>query len=411
MNERKLIEVLLAINELSNDPKLKFHEKLNKIIVEITNILGASSGSIMLLKNKKMEVIASTKDCIIGFKQDINEDTPSSYVVKTGKILYINNLLKDHRFHKKYNHYNKNAFIIVPIISKEKVIGVISLTDKIGVDQFTQDEQEILMKIAGHVISKIENQRLTDDLRKKKNTLQKRNQQLRQLERLKTDLFRMLIHDLKGPISEVIANLDILSYTAKEENRVYVEHAKTGCDTLYSMTCNLLDIARLEEGKLELLYEKIEPEDLIREAKARVYWAMEQKSLRFKETIPPPAGVGGEFWGDRGILLRILQNLLANAVHYSPRGKSVGFGYDYPKGEEIRFYVEDKGPGVPPEHQAVIFDKFAQLDKKGDGRIYTTGLGLTFCKMAVEAHEGTISIESDGQLGSRFAFSLPLGKS
>jgi len=217
----------------------------------------------------------------------------------------------------------------------------------------------------------------------------------------------MLIHDLKGPISDLIANLDILSYTVSYENQEYVESAKTGCDTLYRMVSNLLDIARLEEGGLELIYEKIDPQDLIKEALVRLFGLVKMKGLTIEEKFSSPKTMDF-FWGDRGILLRVLQNLLTNAIDYSPPGEAIEVGFDYLKSLKIQFFVKDNGPGVPPEHQEVIFDKYLQLEKKADGRIYTTGLGLTFCKMAVEAHRGKIGVESENLEGSRFFFILPL---
>ena len=84
-------------------------------------------------------------------------------------------------------------------------------------------------------------------------------------------------------------------------------------------------------------------------------------------------------------------------------------GFEYSKSPEIEFFVKDNGPGVSPEYQEAIFNKYFQLEKENDGRIYTTGLGLTFCKMAVEVHRGKIGVESDSPIrGSRFFFSLPL---
>ena len=219
----------------------------------------------------------------------------------------------------------------------------------------------------------------------------------------------MLIHDLKGPISEVVANLDILSYTVIDENRPFVEAAQTGCDTLDNMVSNLLDIARLEERKLDLIVEKISPEDLIRESVSRIFRVAQMKQITLEEDMPsqpPPRPLHG----DRGVLLRVLQNLLTNAIHYSPSGESIRVGFDFDADARIRFSVEDNGPGVPPEYHHTIFNKFMQLEKKGDGRIYTTGLGLTFCKMAVEAHRGKIGVASGDVKGSQFWFSLPLEK-
>ncbi len=405
----EITKVLYAINEISNDPALSFEQKLHRVIGEIAEALGARTGSIMLRKGRKaLEVVASTNPGIVGARQPMDEDSPSAWVARTGELLYVDEASGAERFRIQEGRYQKCAFLLVPVINQGRVIGVLSVTEKIEKDEFTQGEQELLLKVAGQIISALEAQRLAEDLRRKRRTLQKRNRQLRKLESLKTDLFRMLIHDLKGPISELMASLDILSYTAAEDNRVYVETAKNSCDTLYSMVTNLLDIARLEEGKLDLVYERIDPLDLLREAMARVYWSMETKRLRFEEEDPGEPSDVEPFWGDRGVLLRVLQNLLMNAVSYSPEGETVRVGFGYPAPGAIRFTVLDRGPGVPPEHQEDIFDKYAQLQKKGDGRMYTTGLGLTFCKMAVEAHHGRIRVESDGRTGSRFVFDLPL---
>ncbi len=408
--DKRLTRVLHAINEVSNDPALSFDRKLHRVIAEITRGLGARSGSIMLRKGRKsLEVVASTNPGIVGVRQAMDLESPSVWVARTGECLYVDAAIGRTQFQMRPDRYEKSAFLLVPVISRGKVIGVLSVTDKIERDEFSPEEQDILLKVAGQVISALEAQRLADDLRKKRRTLQERNRKLRELEQLKTDLFRMLIHDLKGPISELMANLDILSYTATEDNRGYVETAKNSCDTLYSMVSNLLDIARLEEGKLDLVYEQIDPADLLREAEARVYWSVETKGLTLAEL--PRAGEAPDpepFWADRGILLRVLQNLLNNAVSHSPEGEEIIVGYDFPAPGAIRFVVEDRGPGVSSEHQEAIFDKFAQLEKKGDGRIYTTGLGLTFCKMAVEAHGGRIRVVSDGHAGSRFVFELPV---
>jgi len=404
------MKILLALNEVSQHPKLGFKTKLKKIIEEITAAFDAESGSVMLKKGRKdMEVVASTNPEIIGLRQGIDEDAPSAVAARTGKLLYVDASDTKWEFLKRRDHYSRKAFVVVPIVSRGRVIGVINITEKNQEDLFTKDEQEILMKVAAQVIGEIENQRLTEELKKKGLSLRRKNLQLRKLEALKTDLFRMLIHDLKGPISEVIANLDILSYTSTETNLVYVNNAKNGCDTLYNMVSNLLDIARLEEGRLDLLYENIDPTELIREAMARVQWTVEDKSLEFQVTAPRvPEDM--ELWGDRGVLLRVFQNLLVNAAGYSPPRGTIEVGHGFPNSGMVSFHVADRGPGIPPGRQEMIFDKFAQLDKKGDGRIYTTGLGLTFCKMAVEAHKGRIYVESDGRLGSRFVFELPLGR-
>ena len=412
-NDKRLLQVLRAINSISNDKRLGFGRKLRQILLEMLGCMQAKKGSIMIVKGRKtLEIVASTREELIGVTKRLDEESPSAWVVKYKAPLYVDNIAKSDVFKTRFDHYKGSSFLLAPIMRNERVIGILNVTDKIGEDLFSKEEQRFLLDLAGMVISALENQRLTESLKKKRRTLQQRNRELKKLEKLKTDLFNMLVHDLKGPISELVANLDILSYSLSDENQEYVESAKNGCDTLYNMVCNLLDIARLEDGKLDLVYERLDPQYLIKEALARLFWLVKMKELTFIEKVPSPE-TDSFFWGDRGVLLRVLQNLLTNAINYSPTGETIEVGFNHLTLTEIEFFVKDNGPGVPPEYQEAIFDKFFHLGKQSDGRIYTTGLGLNFCKMAVDAHRGKIgidSVQSGGPKGSRFYFIMPLEK-
>jgi len=405
--DKGLFEVLIEINAISNNKSLDFRQKLQNILNEIVRYMNVNSGSIMLVKGpKNLEVAASTNTELIGEKQHFDQESPSTWAFKHKDSLYVEDISKSDIFAKRFYHYQGDAMLLAPIIDNSKVIGILALTDKMGEDYFQKEEQEALLVLSVQVIGALENQRLVKSLKSKKRSLQKRNLELRKLKKLKTDFYNMLFHDLKGPVSELIANLDILSYSVSDEDREYVEASKTACNTFYSMVFNLLDIAQLEEGRLKLIYEKLDPKDLIKEALARLFGVFELKNLNFKENFPS-GQTSDFFWGDRSFLLRILQNLLTNAINYSPPNETIEVGFEYFKSTEIKFFVKDKGPGIPPEYHKNIFDKYFQLKEKSDGRVHTTGLGLTFCKMAVDAHQGKIWVESESQKGSRFFFLLP----
>jgi len=407
--DKRILDALIDINMAFNDRSIDYGCQLHHALLRIVKCLETESGSIMLRGGaKKLTVVASTDEALLDVRQSLEEESPSAWVVQNKRPLYVENVSENDIFLEKFDHYKGLAFLLTPIISDGKVIGIICLTDRIGVDHFSNEEQKALLDITGLFISAHENQQLIASLRKKQRTLRKKNQKLKALENLKTEFFNMLIHDLKGPISELIANLDILSYTAPSDNQEYVEAAKFGCDTLYSMVSNLLDISRLEEGKLKLVYEQIEPQGLVKEALARLFGLIEIKELTFTETYPADNDRDC-LWADRGMLLRVLQNLLTNAIGFSPSGSPIEVGFEDLNQSKIRFYVKDKGPGIPAEHHEAIFDKHYQLEKKGDGRIYTTGLGLTFCRMAVGAHSGEIGVVSRKAAGSCFHFTLPMG--
>ncbi|MCF8069999.1 MAG: GAF domain-containing protein [Desulfobacterales bacterium] len=408
-SENKLFQTLKAINKISNTPRIRFNNKVQQILLEVTKCMGTGKGSIMITKGKKtLEVVASTNSDIIGIRQALDKASPSSWVVKNKKILSVDPKSDGDVFGNKFKHYAKDAFLVAPILSNNRVIGVINVTEKSGQDRFSRTEQESLLYIAGQVISDLENHRLAESLKNHKRILKKKNNKLEKLEKIKTDLFNMLIHDLKGPISEVMANIDILTYTiSDEENLDYVKAAQSGCDTLFRMISDLLDIARLEEGNLSPLIEMIPPDDIINESLARLHGLITSKRIEIiQKTGDMPENIS--LCCDRGLILRVLQNLFTNAISYSAREDKIEVGcYMSNDGVGILF-IRDNGPGIKEEFQEAIFDKYVQIIKKQDGRKYSTGLGLNFCKLAVEAHKGKIVVESDGIKGSCFKVMLPV---
>ena len=402
-SNENLLNAIIEITKISNDTHLDFNEKMDRILQFIVKHIRTAKGSIMIVKGRnKLEVVASTNKAIIGMKQPLQSDSPSARVVKTKKPLYSTFPKSDDP--STQTRYQKDAFYIIPVFSNKKVIGVINLTDKIGEDAFSEQEQALMLELSGYFISAIETHRLAETLKESRKTLRNKNMQLKKLEKLRSDLFHMLIHDLKGPISEVVANLDILTYTAHGENMEYVTAAQSGCDTLYRMISDLLDIARLEEGSLELIKEKLIPEELIQEAISRLPSFAQIKNVTLQTRFPDTENV--TLFGDRMLLLRVLQNLIINAIDYSPKGETIHLGYESDDKGKLTFYVQDNGPGIPPEYQKSIFDKYFQAKHKLQKIIYSTGLGLAFCKLAVETHKGQIFVESDGANGSCFKFSL-----
>ncbi len=405
-NKEKILEMLIEITRISNNSSMDFHKKVKEIIHKIVEAVGAEKGSIMLVKAKNIEVVASTNPDLIGIKQPLSEEAPSVWVVKNKKALLINSEKSSEALPTKMGRYQKKSYFLAPVFSGNKVIGVINLTEKKGQDCFSKPEQELILSVSGNVISALENFRLAETLKQSQKTLTLKNRQLKKLESLKSDLFKMLIHDLKGPISEVTANLDILNYTSSSENKEHVAAAQSGCDTLYRMILNLLDISRLEEKIMPLIMEKLEPEDFLKESVSRIISLARNRGVKIIEKFPSESDKTSYFMGDRDLLTRVMQNLLMNAINYSTANEYIEVGFTKPQKGKIVFFVKDKGPGIEPAFHELIFDKYFQITQKSRGSNYSTGLGLTFCRLAVISHSGKIWVESDGKNGSIFSFQL-----
>ena len=228
------------------------------------------------------------------------------------------------------------------------------------------------------------------------------NEQLLRLQGLKEDLTNMVVHDLKGPLSEIQANLEMMSYEPLSELQAeFVEGARLGTNDLLRMITNLLDISRLEEHRLVL---DLTPFDAAREidlTRDRFGPLARLTSLTINTRVPQDLPL---VTGDVGLFERILNNLVSNALDYTPEQGQVEITAGY-NGEDFHFEIRDTGIGVPEDMRERIFEKFSQ-GKSGRPRT-STGLGLAFCRMAVEAHGGRIWVESTKGQGSCFKFTLP----
>jgi signal transduction histidine kinase len=174
------------------------------------------------------------------------------------------------------------------------------------------------------------------------------------------------------------------------------------------MVNDLLDISKLEDGSLKLEYGTVDPAVLAERATSQVSLLTREKGLNLVTDVPPDLVA---FSGDEDKLRRTLVNLLGNAIKFTPAGGTVTVVSRLLENEEAIFFsVQDTGEGIPEEAFGRIFEKFGQVESRKAGRKMSTGLGLTFCKMAVEAHRGRIWVESELGKGSQFNFIVPLGK-
>lgn len=238
--------------------------------------------------------------------------------------------------------------------------------------------------------------------------LEESYRRLRELERVRDDLMKMIVHDLKTPLTSILATLELLGdgdlgpLADRQRGAVLDTHSKA--EELLSLIDDLLEVRRIEETSIALHLEEIDASGLLEEM-------LRDWALRFQqEHTVAAAEVAADtprFRGDRGMLKRVLGNLIQNAlVHSGTPIELTLVARPDPKG--IRFTVIDTGPGIPPEYHDVIFQKFEQVRLANAPRVRTSGLGLTFCRLVVEAHGGRIWVQSREGRGSAFHVILPL---
>jgi two-component system sensor histidine kinase/response regulator len=239
--------------------------------------------------------------------------------------------------------------------------------------------------------------------------LEKSYADLRRAESLRDDLSEMLVHDLRTPLTTLLGPLEMLEGEQfgplnETQREVASMSARSGYRLLYLVN-ELLDISKMEGGRMTLQPREVDLRKTSEEAieqVAVVHSANQSRiAIEYSNDVPP-------IIADEDLLRRVLINLLGNAIKFTPRDGYITLGIEL-QDNDILMWVRDTGEGVPAADQERIFEKFGQVESRKAGRKMSTGLGLTFCKLAVEAHGGRIWLESAPGQGSTFFFTLPLG--
>ncbi len=225
------------------------------------------------------------------------------------------------------------------------------------------------------------------------------------LDALRNDLIAMVYHDLRSPLANVTASLDILSSLTppdRDETTVSLLNiAMRSSDRIQRLLNSLLDVYRLEAGQSIVNRKDVDPVSLVKEVVDIIQPALDAKNQTLTENIQ--TGIPN-IWVDSDMIRRVLVNLLENASKFSPQDAKIEIGVSTDIGMTL-FWVKDNGPGIPAEEKEAIFEKFSRL--KVTNSTKGMGLGLTFCRLAVTGHGGKIWVESTLGEGSTFNFTLP----
>ncbi|MGK4002263.1 hybrid sensor histidine kinase/response regulator [Sorangium sp. So ce1036] len=245
--------------------------------------------------------------------------------------------------------------------------------------------------------------RLGAELREHVERVRQQRDALMRLQLQKEQLMAFVVHDLKNPVSSMDLHAQVLlrDRGLPEDARDSARHIRDQARSLLRLVYNLLDISKSEEGRLAPERARVDLRALVGELFAALELRASSRSLSLREAVEAPA-----VQADPDLLRRTIENLLENAILHAPVGTAVTVSA-VKDGAEVELRVADSGRGLPPEMRARVFERFVQLDADAQSAQRAgRGLGLAFCKMAVEAHGGRIWVE-DNAPGAVFCVRLP----
>jgi signal transduction histidine kinase len=287
--------------------------------------------------------------------------------------------------------------LTVPLIRDELVLGVISVTRETQAP-FLKKDLEFVRRLAEHAAVAVKNARLFE--------------QANAANEAKTEFMSVASHELKIPMTSIKGYARLLEMGASgdlsEQQRDFLRVIISNVDRMDRLVSDLLDVSRIEAGRIRLTKEQLDLGEVVDEVMRTVETQFQTKQLTLTIDVPPQLP---RVWADHGRLIQVMTNLLSNAYKYTPEGGRVQVSASSPNGasaeRRLVISVQDTGIGIHSDDRKQIFGKFFRSSDPQVQEVPGTGLGLAITKSLVEMHGGELWFESAEGQGSTFSFSLP----
>ncbi len=329
-----------------------------------------------------------------GYRQAVAEGLVG-WVASHGQKVLCNDVTKDSRY-MAYEYHDTRSELALPILADNEVVGVLNVEDS-SFDAFDETDVMVLETISHHLGIAIRNAKVYNELRQA-------NMKLTELDKMKSEFLGIVSHDFRSPLSSIIlAGKALLKHeTVQGIKRLkdYLQIIVDQANRLHQLAEDTLSITKMESGRLTYHFKVVNVARLIEDAISMV-----RLSSRHQITshVDPEVVF---IKGDQSKLRQLIQNLVSNAVKYSPQGGLVTVNAAPHSGEQIVMSISDQGMGIPADKIDRLFQKFSRIDSPQSSQIKGAGLGLWICREIVEAHGGKIWLESEVGKGTTVRLTL-----
>ena len=313
---------------------------------------------------------------------------------------------------------NIESFITAPIAVKDESVGFILMGNTSLYGKVVEGDSELLSILASQIGTAIENTKLYTELfgshkelerrvAERTQELEKLNEELKKLNKMKSDFISSVSHELRTPLTSIKGYASILM-TGKlgdvlPAQKERLEKIDKHSNSLVHLINNLLDIARIESGKVQMEMKDISIKEMLDSIVDIITPQVKEKNISLKINSKIKFD---RIKADPSQIERVFLNLLSNAVKFTPEKGMVIIEIEE-KNDDIQFSIEDTGIGIPPQDIPKVFQEFFRADNALDQKIKGSGLGLSLVKKIIEAHKGKIWFDSELGKGTRFTFTLP----
>lgn len=411
---------------------LDLHEVPARILDQLHKVMPYGRGSVLIQRGDVLRSVAQR-----GFPASY-QHTGVTVALRAGDVyeqisqshapLLIADTRRDPRFQQTPGLETHRSWMGIPLITQDRVIGMISLT-RPEINAFTPQDAQLVLAFSGQAAIALENASLYDEMelrvRERTEELNQAYQTLEKMDQNKSDFIRVAAHELRTPLTVIKGYTQVLDAMATEQRKELaslVQGILSGTERLHRIVNSMLDVAMLDSETMNIAKRPVDLERIFIDVRKTFHQALEERRL---DLIITGLAALPKIAGDPSLLYKVFDHLVGNAIKYTPDGGQITVTgtliQDEREGPVVKIAVQDTGIGIDPEYHDLIFQKFYQMgqvqlhsssrtDFKGGG----PGLGLAIARGIIEAHGGRIWVESAGHdeatcPGSTFYVLLPTG--
>jgi signal transduction histidine kinase/CheY-like chemotaxis protein len=418
-SQQNLVDLLGQLGGMLTS-SLNLKENIDFMLEATSRMVAFDAASVFLIDETGQELVAFAT---YPYSDQVNRiarfrvgEGIVGWTVQTNQMVNITDALEDHRFKIVDPARAPRSMLLLPLSSPTRVIGALTMARR-EVRPFTDVEAAMVRVIVNQAAISIDNavlyQRMQAQMAQiaQQNTeLEDANVQIKEVSRLKSEFLANMSHELRTPLNSVLGFSEILkdnlAGALSEEQRIEcLEAIHASGEHLLQLINDVLDMSKIEAGRMELVLEEFVVDSAFREVLTVVKSLAGKKGIELSVLVEPEDLT---VYADKGKVKQVLYNLLSNAIKFTPDGGSVFVdGKLRQEAQDLLVTVTDTGVGIPPDHIDKIWGEFYMV--QGDHQAEKgTGLGLALVKRLVELHGGSVTVNSEEGKGTTFSFTVPL---